>query len=135
MNYKIEQKLDEWSYKVEQENLITWSSVLNDPNPIHLDNKTVKKLGLVDKCINQGPANIAYILNCISSNFKDYQLIEVKNKLNGNVFSGDKIVVEGKISDIENHENFLIISLFLVLNTQNQSSVLLTEAKIRIPNH
>ena len=37
MNYKIEQKLDEWSYKVEQENLITWSNVLNDPNPIHLD--------------------------------------------------------------------------------------------------
>ena len=70
-----------------------------------------------------------------SSNFKDYQLIEVKNKLHGNVFSGDKIVVEGKISDIENHENFLIISLLLVLNTQNQSSVLLTEAKIRIPNH
>ena len=135
MNYKIEQKLDEWSYKVEQENLITWSSVLNDPNPIHLDNKIVKKLGLGDKCINQGPANIAYILNCISSNFKEYQLIEVKNKLNGNVFSGDKIVVEGKISDIENHENFLIISLLLVLNTQNQSSVLLTEAKIRIPNH
>ena len=135
MNYKIEQKLDEWSFKVEQENLITWSNVLNDPNPIHLDNKTVKKLGLGDKCINQGPANIAYILNCISSNFKNYQLIEVKNKLNGNVFSGDKIVVEGKISDIENHENFLIISLLLVLNTQNQSSVLLTEAKIRIPNH
>ena len=51
------------------------------------------------------------------------------------IFSGDKITVEGKISDIENHENFLIISLLLVLNTQNQSSVLLTEAKIRIPNH
>ena len=45
MNYKIEQKLDEWSYKVEQENLITWSNVLNDPKRIHLDNKTVKKLG------------------------------------------------------------------------------------------
>ena len=45
MNYKIGQKLDEWSYKVEQKNLITWSSVLKDPNPIHLDNKTVKKLG------------------------------------------------------------------------------------------
>ena len=43
MNYKIEQKLDKWSFKVEQENLITWSNILNDPNPIHLDNKIVKK--------------------------------------------------------------------------------------------
>ena len=135
MKLKVGDKIEDWSYTVKQENLVDWSNFLNDPNPIHLNQNKVKELGLGNNCINQGPANIAYILNCISSNFKDYQLIEVKNKLNGNVFSGDKIVVEGKISDIENHENFLIISLLLGLNTQNQSSVLLTEAKIRIPNY
>ena len=52
MNYKIEQKLNEWSYKVEQENLITWSNVLNDPNPIHLDNKIVIRIQLFD--LNSG---------------------------------------------------------------------------------
>ena len=66
MNYKIGQKLDKWTFLVKQEYLVTWSQVLNDPNPIHLDNKKVEELGLGNKCINQGPANIAYILNCIS---------------------------------------------------------------------
>ena len=94
MNYKIGQKLDKWTFLVKQEYLVTWSQVLNDPNPIHLDNKKVEELGLGNKCINQGPANIAYILNCISSNFPEYQLIKINNKLNGNVFSDDRVFVE-----------------------------------------
>ena len=101
MNYKIGQKLDKWTFLVKQEYLVTWSQVLNDPNPIHLDNKKVEELGLGNKCINQGPANIAYILICISSNFPEYQLIKINNKLNGNVFSDDRVSVEGQISDFE----------------------------------
>ena len=45
MNYKIGQKLDKWTFLVKQEYLVTWSQVLNDPNPIHLDNKKVEELG------------------------------------------------------------------------------------------
>ena len=134
MNYKIGQKLDKWTFLVKQEYLVTWSQVLNDPNPIHLDNKKVEELGLGNKCINQGPANIAYILNCISSNFPEYQLIKINNKLNGNVFSDDRVFVEGQISDIENKNGYLIVSIILDLHTQNQKSVLSSNAVIRLPN-
>lgn len=134
MNYKIGQKLDKWTFLVKQEYLVTWSQVLNDPNPIHLDNKKVEELGLGNKCINQGPANIAYILNCISSNFPEYQLIKINNRLNGNVFSDDRVSVEGQISDIEKKNDYLILSLFLDLHTQNQNNVLSSNAVIRLPN-
>ena len=134
MNYKIGQKLDKWTFLVKQEYLVTWSQVLNDPNPIHLDNKKVEELGLGNKCINQGPANISYILNCISSNFPEYQLIKINNKLNGNVFSDDRVSVEGQISDIEKKNDYLIVSLFLDLHTQNQNNVLSSNAVIRLPN-
>ena len=135
MLYKTGQKLNKWTFLVKQEYLVIWSQVLNDPNPIHLNNKKVEELGLGNKCINQGPANIAYILNCISSNFPEDQLINIKNKLNGNVFSDDRVTVEGQISDIEKKKDYLIISLNLNLHTQNQNSVLSSNALIRLPNH
>ena len=135
MKYKIGQKLEKWSFVVRQENLVTWSKVLNDPNPIHFDNSKVKELGFGNKCINQGPANIAYIINCISSNFPEYRLIEIKNKLNGNVFSDDKITVDGQISNIENKKNYSFISLLLDLHTQNQNNVLSSNALIKLPNY
>ena len=63
MNLKIGHKINQWSHHVRQEDLNSWSKILNDPNPIHFDVNAVKKIGQGDKCINQGPANIAYLIN------------------------------------------------------------------------
>ena len=53
---------------------------------------------------------------------------------NGNVFSDDRVSVEGQISDIEKKNDYLILSLFLDLHTQNQNNVLSSNAVIRLPN-
>ena len=57
MNLKIGRKINQWSHHVRQEDLNSWSKILNDPNPIHFDANAVKKIGQGDKCINQGPAD------------------------------------------------------------------------------
>ena len=53
MNLKIGHKIKQWSHHVKQEDLNSWSKILNDPNPIHFDADAVKKIGQGDKCINQ----------------------------------------------------------------------------------
>ena len=93
----------------------------------------MKDLNLGDNCINQGPANVAYIINCISNNFHKYELVSIKNKFKGNVFSGDNVTVKGSISSINNCDERIYLTLDLYLNTQNQRGVVETTAVIKIP--
>ena len=46
-----------------------WAQVLRDPNPIHLDPRAVAARGLGDRVINQGPANLAYIIAMLQAAF------------------------------------------------------------------
>ena len=133
MNYKLGQNLIEWSFKIKQECLIVWSEVLDDPNPIHLNKNKVKDLGLGNNCINQGPANVAYIINCISKNFHKFELVSIKNKFKGNVFSGDNVTVTGLISSVNNCDETIYLTLDLYLNTQNKKGVVESTAVIKIP--
>ena len=132
MELKINQKLDEWQHTVKQSDLVTWSKILNDPNPIHLDKNKVIELGFGHDCINQGPANIAYVINCISKNFKDYELLSINNKLKGNVFSGDEIKVNGIIIDIKKNKNDIYVSLELNLKSQAKDDLMFSKAEIKL---
>ena len=81
MKYKIGDTLENWSFSVLQENMNLWAEILDDPNPIHLDVNSVKSIGLGEKTINQGHANIAYIINAIDQNFPDSEIIKLKRNL------------------------------------------------------
>ena len=132
MKLKVGDKIEDWSYTVRQENLVTWSNILNDPNPIHLNQSKVKELGLGNNCINQGPANIAYILNSINYNFPNSKILNLTNKLKGNVFSGDNVNVTGKITDLRNKNNSIILTLLLELDTQREKSLVISIAEISL---
>lgn len=51
-----------------------WAIFLSDPNPIHLDAEAVKAKGLGEKVINQGPANVAYLMNMLMAAFPGAQI-------------------------------------------------------------
>ena len=130
MNYKIGHKINQWSHHVRQEDLNSWSKILNDPNPIHFDANAVKKIGQGDKCINQGPANIAYLINAIFYNFPKCKILSIKNRLNGNVFVDDTVTVLGEITNISSKDELNIISLLLTLNNQENNSLVLSEVEL-----
>jgi len=132
MEFKVGNKIEDWSYTVKQKNLVDWSKFLKDPNPIHLNQSKVKELGLGNYCINQGPANIAYILNSINYNFPNSKILSLTNKLKGNVFSGDNINVTGKIIDLKNENNSTLLTLLLKLDTQRAKSLVISIAKISL---
>lgn len=74
-----------------------WAVFLADPNPIHLDLEAVKALGLGDRVINQGPANLAYIANLLAMNFPDMRIEKLDCRFTGNVYAGDRCIAGGHI--------------------------------------
>ena len=132
MKYKKGDRLENWSFTVTQENMNLWAEILEDPNPIHLDVNSVKLLGLGEKTINQGHANIAYIINAINHNFPDSEIIKLNNKMTDSILEGDKITVSGQINNIIEESNKLIINCKLQLNVGQEKISVVSEADILI---
>ena len=132
MKYKKGDRLENWSFTVTQENMNLWAEILDDPNPIHLDVNSVKLLGLGEKTINQGHANIAYIINAINHNFPDSEIIKLNNKMTDSILEGDKITVAGQINNIIEESNKLIINCKLQLNVGQEKISVVSEADILI---
>jgi 3-hydroxybutyryl-CoA dehydratase len=79
----------------------SFSHVLADPNPIHLDVAAVQAMGLGDRVINQGPAGIGYLMNMLRASAKDVEIEEFNVSLWTLIFAGDRVVARGHIDDVE----------------------------------
>lgn len=76
------------------------AETLRDPNPIHLDPAAVAKLGLGNRVINQGPANLAYIINMLHAAFPDARLLHLDARFLANVFGGDSVEAGGRVATV-----------------------------------
>ena len=119
--------LKDWEFLVPQESMNTWAVILDDPNPIHLDANAAKQVGLGDKTINQGPANIAYILNMIEENFPNSRILKMNNKMTDSVLEGDLVTVSGQISEIKAEGDQFIASCSIQLTVGEDKIAVLSE--------
>jgi len=78
-----------------------WSVFLADPNPIHLDVDVVKAKGLGNRRINQGPINVAYMMNMLMQAFPGCRIETMESRFLDNVYEGEKVVASGTITGIE----------------------------------
>ena len=78
-----------------------WSVFLADPNPIHLDAEVVKAKGLGDMRINQGPINVAYLMNMLMAAFPGCQIESMDSRFLDNVYEGDHVVASGTVVAVE----------------------------------
>jgi acyl dehydratase len=108
----------------------TWAVILDDPNPIHLDANAVKQVGLGNKTINQGPANIAYILNMIEENFPNSQILKMNNKMTDSVLDGDLVTVSGHITEIKVEESQFVASCSIQLTVGEDKIAVLSEIDV-----
>lgn len=83
---------------VDPEAMRVWAGLLRDPNPIHLDVAAVQAAGLGDRRINQGPANLAYILNMLMRAFPGWRVSGIDVRFMANVFEGDHAVAGGTVT-------------------------------------
>ena len=88
---------------VSPEAMRDWSVFLADPNPIHLDVAVVKAKGLGDKRINQGPINVAYVMNMLMAAFPGCRIETMDSRFLDNVYEGDRVTASGTVTAVEGH--------------------------------
>ena len=128
--YSKGSNLKDWAFLVPQESMNTWAVILDDPNPIHLDANAAKQVGLGDKTINQGPANIAYILNMIEENFPNSRILKMNNKMTDSVLEGDLVTVSGHITEIKVEESQFVASCSIQLTVEEDKIAVLSEIDV-----
>src|SRR3546814_17276029 len=83
-----------------------WAVVLHDPNPIHLDVEVVKAKGLGDKVINQGPANVAYVMNMLAAAFPGSRIEKMDSRFVDYVYAGDRLTAGGTVTGTDEGRAF-----------------------------
>ena len=96
-----------------------WAVFQADPNPIHFDVEVVKAKGLGDRVINQGPINVAYMMNMLMAAFPGCRVDSMDSRFLDNVYGGDKAVASGTITAIEGNR----ISCEFTLNVEGRGTV------------
>ncbi|WP_239806658.1 MaoC family dehydratase [Croceicoccus hydrothermalis] len=96
-----------------------WSVFLADPNPIHLDVEVVKAKGLGDKRINQGPINVAYMMNMLMAAFPGCRIESMDSRFLDNVYEGDRAVASGEVTAVEGNR----VSCDLKLDVDGRGTV------------
>ena len=105
-----------------------WAVFLADPNPIHLDVEVVKAKGLGDKVINQGPINVAYMMNMLMAAFPGGRIESMDSRFLDNVYAGDKVVASGTVTAVEGDR----IDCAFTLDAEGRGTVNSGTATVRI---
>lgn len=98
---KVGDELPPLTIDVGEAEIAELAAILRDPNPIHLDPAAVRAAGLGDRVVNQGPANLAYILNMLEAAFPLHRLDSLESRYLANVRAGDRAEAGGAILAIE----------------------------------
>lgn len=87
---------------VDPEPMKTVAAILRDPNPIHFNVDAVKSLGLGDRPINQGPLNMAYLLEMACRFAGDpAAVLSFRTRFLGNVFAGERLECTGRVTAVD----------------------------------
>ena len=84
---------------VEVEKMKTMAALLQDPNPIHWDVEAARGLGMGDRVVNQGPINMAYVMNMLVAWMGNdpSRLRALTLRFLANVFDGDTVEAGGRV--------------------------------------
>ena len=86
---------------VSAEKMKTMAALIDDPNPIHFDLAAVRRLGLGEAVVNQGPSNMGYIVNALIAWTGDARCVRnVRCRFTGNVFADDRVVASGVVTAV-----------------------------------
>lgn len=118
---------------VRPESMPVWAAALRDPNPIHLDANATRAAGLGDRVINQGPANIGYLVNALLARFPNGRIVAMDFVFLDNVRGGDVAAASGKVVRVEPRAGVVRVECELALRVGDRT-VLTGTATIDTPD-
>jgi 3-hydroxybutyryl-CoA dehydratase len=115
---------------VSPDGMKAWATFLHDPNPIHLDPAVVKAKGLGDRVINQGPANLAYLINMLRVAVPKAQIESLDVRYVDNVFGGEAVEAGGTVKDVSEDGSKRRVSCEVWLRAPARGAAVLTGTAI-----
>ena len=86
---------------VDAEKMKTMALLLRDPNPIHWDVESVRSLGMGDRPVNQGPNNMAYLVDLLTRFAGGADRVRaLQVRFVANAFAGDRLVAGGRVASV-----------------------------------
>jgi acyl dehydratase len=86
---------------VSREKMKTMAVLLDDSNPIHFDVDVVRALGMGDRPINQGPSNLAYVMNMLGAWAGGVERVRrVSVRFVDNVRGEDHVIARGTVTNL-----------------------------------
>jgi acyl dehydratase len=70
--------------------------LLADPNPLHYDPEAARRAGF-GGLVNQGPANMAYLINMLRAAFPGGRVTRLRVQLRGTVLAGQRVHAGGRV--------------------------------------
>ena len=111
----------------------TVAALLHDPNPIHFDVEAVSELGMGDRQVNQGPTNMAYVVNMLTAWTGDPGCVRrLQVRFLGNVFAGDRVSTGGVVTGIREEGGRRLGDLDVWLERSPEDRVLVGTATVAL---
>jgi acyl dehydratase len=90
-------ELPEWTLdRVDSAPMKVLALLLGDPNPLHYDVEAARRAGFAER-VNQGPANMAYLINMLRAAFPGGRVTRLRVQLRGTVLAGQPVHAGGRI--------------------------------------
>jgi acyl dehydratase len=106
------------------------AALLRDPNPIHFDVESVKKLGMGDRVVTQGPMTVSFVADLVTSWAGGTDALRsLRVRMLGNVFGGDTVVCSGTVTEVDTETG--LISLDVQATVDGRPVVSGTAAVVR----
>lgn len=120
---------------VSPERMKTMAALLQDSNRIHIKPEVVQALGMGDRVVNQGPANMGYLMRMLLQAAPGARLERMNVRFNANVFAGDSVVASGTVtSEGEPRDGRRVLECQVALDVEGGARALEGTATISIPN-
>jgi 3-hydroxybutyryl-CoA dehydratase len=111
--------------------------LLADPNPVHLDPEAARRLNIADREVNQGPSNMAMVVNMLTQTWPDAELRQLRVRLLGQVLADEGVEAVGNILqsatfETDGHE-FQRLTVQFMLSVDGRGTVAVGEAELERP--
>ncbi|KID30177.1 acyl dehydratase [Prauserella sp. Am3] len=95
-------RLPDWDVPaVDAGRMKTTAALLRDPTPIHWDPAVLRELGMGERPINQGPLNMAYVMNMLAAFAGGHGRVRrLRVRFRGTVRAGDHLRAGGVVTAV-----------------------------------
>ena len=135
MTVEVGTSLPTLRVEVDGQRMKTMAALLRDPNPIHWDTDAVRALGMGDRPVNQGPTNVAYVVNLLLawSGGDPAAVRRVSVRFRGNVFAGDVLTAGGTVLAVEVVDGRVVATCEVWLDRADGDRVVAGTAEVTLP--